>query len=111
VATISRLLKIIGLFCTILGLLQGSFAKETYNFKEPTNRSHPISAHHTPPCCRAFVRIYRALLQIYKALWRIYRALLRIYRALLRINRALSHSLQTPRRRVAGLLCKYIGLF
>jgi len=42
VATISRLLKIIGLFCRIQSLLQGSFAKETYDFKEPTNRSHPI---------------------------------------------------------------------
>ena len=42
VATISRLLKIIGLFCRISSLLQGSFAKETYDFKEPTNRSHPI---------------------------------------------------------------------
>jgi len=42
VATISRLLKIIGLFCRISSLLQGSFTKETYNFKEPTNRSHPI---------------------------------------------------------------------
>jgi len=42
VATISRLLKIVGLFCRISSLLQGSFAKETYNFKEPTNRSHPI---------------------------------------------------------------------
>jgi len=42
VATISRLLKIIGLFCRISSLLQGSFAKETYNFKELTNRSHPI---------------------------------------------------------------------
>jgi len=42
VATISRLLKIIGLFCRISSLLQGSFAKETYNLKEPTNRSHPI---------------------------------------------------------------------
>ena len=39
---ISRLLKIIGLFCRISSLLQGSFAKETYNFTEPTNRSHPI---------------------------------------------------------------------
>ena len=38
----SRLLKIIGLFCRTQSLLQGSFAKETYNFKEPTNRSHPI---------------------------------------------------------------------
>jgi len=36
-ATISRLLKIAGLFCRIQSLLQGSFAEETYNFKEPTN--------------------------------------------------------------------------
>ena len=42
VASTSRLLKIIGLFCRIESLLYGSFAKETYNFKEPTNRSHPI---------------------------------------------------------------------
>jgi len=38
----SRLLKMIGLFCRILSLLWVSFAKETYHFKEPTNRSHPI---------------------------------------------------------------------
>ena len=43
VATISRLLKIIGLFCRRSSLLQGSFGKETYNFKEPSNRSHPIT--------------------------------------------------------------------
>jgi len=42
VASISRLLWIIGLFCRISSLLEGSFAKETYHFKEPTNRSHPI---------------------------------------------------------------------
>ena len=42
VATMSRHLKIIGLFCRTQSLLQGSFAKETCNFKEPTNRSHPI---------------------------------------------------------------------
>jgi len=42
VATISRLLKILGLFCRTSSLSQGSFAKETYHFKEPTNRSHPI---------------------------------------------------------------------
>ena len=42
VATIGRLLQIIGLFCRILSLLEGSFAKETYNFQEPTNRSHHI---------------------------------------------------------------------
>jgi len=41
VATVSRLLKIIGLFCRIPFLLQGFFVKETYNFKEPTDRSHP----------------------------------------------------------------------
>ena len=32
----------IGLICRISSLLQGSFAKEPYHFKEPTNRSHPI---------------------------------------------------------------------
>jgi len=42
VATISGLLQIIGLFCRISSLLCGSFAKETYYFKEPTSRSHPI---------------------------------------------------------------------
>jgi len=41
VATISRLLKIIGLVCRIWSVSQCSFAKETYNFKESTNRSHP----------------------------------------------------------------------
>jgi len=39
VATMSRRLKI----CRMTSLLQGSFAKETCNFKEPTNRSHPIA--------------------------------------------------------------------
>ena len=42
VAMISRLLKHIGLFCRIHYLLWGSFAKETYHFKEPTHRSNPI---------------------------------------------------------------------
>ena len=45
-ATISRLLKIIGLFCRISSPLQGSVAKEIHNFKEPTNRSHPIDMSH-----------------------------------------------------------------
>jgi len=43
-AIVSRLLKITGLFCRISTVLQGSFAKETCNFKGPTNRSHPIAA-------------------------------------------------------------------
>jgi len=42
VATISRLLKIICLLCRIWSPLQSSFAKETCNLKEPTNRSPPI---------------------------------------------------------------------
>ena len=42
VASVNRIDKIIGLFCKIISLLWGSFAKETYNFIDPTNRSHPI---------------------------------------------------------------------
>ena len=42
VATISRLLKIIGLLCKRALSKRLYSAKETYNFKEPTNRSHPI---------------------------------------------------------------------
>jgi len=41
VATISRLLKNMSLLQDIMSL-QGTFAKETYNFKEPSTRSHPI---------------------------------------------------------------------
>jgi len=43
VATISRLLQIIGLFCKRALQKRRYSTKETYNFKEPTNRSHPIS--------------------------------------------------------------------
>jgi len=42
VATMSRLLKIIGLFCKRALQKRLYSAKETYNFKEPTNHSHPI---------------------------------------------------------------------
>jgi len=42
VATISRLLQIIGLSCRISSLLHGSFEKETHHFKEPIIHSHPI---------------------------------------------------------------------
>jgi len=41
VATISRLLKIIGLFCKSALWKRRYSAKETYNFKAPTHRSHP----------------------------------------------------------------------
>ena len=41
VATISRLLKMIGLFCKRALYNRRYSAKETYYFEEPTNRSHP----------------------------------------------------------------------
>ena len=40
---VNRDLRTAGLFCRISSLLLGSFAKETYNFKEPTHRSLEIS--------------------------------------------------------------------
>ena len=42
VAEISRPLKMIGLVCKRALLKRRYSAKETYDFKEPTNRSHPI---------------------------------------------------------------------
>jgi len=42
VATISRLLKIIGLFCKRALYKRLYSAKETWNFEEPTYRSYPI---------------------------------------------------------------------
>jgi len=42
VATVCRIDKVTGLFCRISSLLQGSFAKETYDLIDPTNQSHPI---------------------------------------------------------------------
>ena len=42
---VSKTDKIIGLFCRIVSLLQGSCAKEIYNLIDPTNRSHPIVLH------------------------------------------------------------------
>jgi len=50
VAPISRLLKVIGLFCKRALQKRRYSAKETYNFKEPTNRSHPIWLIHTDRC-------------------------------------------------------------
>ena len=42
VARVRRIDKITGRFCRISSLLKGSFAKETYNFIDPTNQSNPI---------------------------------------------------------------------
>jgi len=53
VATVSTIDQIIRIFCRILSLLQGSFAKETYNLIDLTNQSHPIHVyfpdHHANP--------------------------------------------------------------
>jgi len=38
-----RLLRIIGLFCRMSSLLLVSFAKETYNLKEPTNIHYGVA--------------------------------------------------------------------
>jgi len=38
-----RLLKIVGLFCKRALQKRQYSAKETYNFKEPINRSHPMA--------------------------------------------------------------------
>jgi len=51
VATISRLLKITYLFCKRAPQKRLNSAKETYNLKEPTNRSHPI-------CFDIYVYVY-----------------------------------------------------
>jgi len=48
VPTISRLLKTIGLFCKRALQKRLYSARETYNFKEPTNRSHPIVSESRP---------------------------------------------------------------
>jgi len=50
VASISRLLKMIGLFCKRALQKRLYSAKETYTFKEPTNRSQPICAPAIPMC-------------------------------------------------------------
>ena len=43
VATISELLKIMGLFCKRALQKRPIFSKETYDFKERTNRRHPVT--------------------------------------------------------------------
>ena len=58
VATIRRLLKTIGLFCKRALQKRLYSAKETCNFKERTNRSHPICGHLT-----LLVSLHKKLLQ------------------------------------------------
>ena len=56
VATVSRIDKIIGLFCKRALLKRRNSAKETYDFKGPTHRSHPMCVIMHRPFIRA--RIY-----------------------------------------------------
>jgi len=73
VDSISRLLKIIGLFSRILSLLSGSFAKETCNFKEPTERSHPIFLSWMNgiwiESCRTFTALVSAAIHSWSCVW------------------------------------------
>jgi len=52
VATISRLLKDIGLFCKRALQKRPIFCKETYVVREPTNRNHLISCAISRPVCK-----------------------------------------------------------
>ena len=61
VATVSRIDSIIGLFCRISSLLQGSFAKETYDLIDPTNQSHSISSQFESCFLSAVSRIDRII--------------------------------------------------
>jgi len=62
------LIQIVGLFCRISSILWGSFVKETYNFKEPTNHSHPpihVSIRGQKLCIVSKSRIYHEKRQSY----------------------------------------------
>jgi len=63
VALTRRLLKIIGLFCKRALWKKLYSAKETYDFKEPTNRSHPICVNvvHSRMCKCHCIHIYMAI--------------------------------------------------
>ena len=67
-ATISRIDKIVGLFCRIASLFQDSFAKETYNVMDPTNQSHPIVLCvlqvHCVMCC-SVLQVCCSVLQVF----------------------------------------------
>ena len=52
VATISRLPKIIGLFCKRALEKRQHSAKETFDFKEPTNCSHPVVSLEDSTCAK-----------------------------------------------------------
>ena len=59
VVMISRLLKIIGPSCKRALKKRRYSAKETYNFKEPNNRSHPIDTHFSLTVKQIYSRMHR----------------------------------------------------
>jgi len=71
VAMVSRIDKILCLFCRISSLLQGSFATETCNFIDPTNQSHPIG-HFPPKSCNVLrcVVVCCGVLHMYRYMYR-----------------------------------------
>ena len=58
VAKVSRIDKIICLICRISSLLQGSFAKETYNFIDPTTKATPYLDVHLHVCLYVYTNVY-----------------------------------------------------
>jgi len=65
VATISKLLKIAGLFAERALWKRIYSAKETCNFKEPTNRSHPIANNTVAPLRKDGLRRIHSSIYIY----------------------------------------------
>jgi len=65
VATISRLLKITGLFCKRALSKRRYSPKEIYNFKEPTNRSHPIVVILVDTCIRTDIVVLLVDIHVY----------------------------------------------
>jgi len=65
VATISRLLKIIGLFCKRALWKRRYSSKETYIFKESTNRSQPICKSRHPICLSIYQNKTYIYIRIY----------------------------------------------
>ena len=112
-ATISRLLRMIGLFCKRALLKRRYSSKENYNLKEPTNRSHPISVFNTTSTrkgvpvqteCMHSVRVARGLrfvgsfkLHVSFAEYRLFnRALLQKRPVILRSLLKRSHPISRP---------------
>jgi len=58
VATISKPLKIVGLFCKRDLQKRPIFCKETCNFKEPPNRSHPMHRYKEYMSVHLYIDIY-----------------------------------------------------